>query len=134
MFKSAYCSGCVMHNILVIEDNKLNRQLMNDFIELIDSDSYNIINVENGLEALKKVDYYKLDLILLDIQLPLIDGLELLSKFKEKPNVKNTPIIAVTAYAMEGDREKFLNAGCDEYLPKPLDVDDFEDKIKKFLD
>ncbi|WP_157197333.1 response regulator [Methanohalobium evestigatum] len=123
-----------MHNILVIEDNKLNRQLMNDFIELIDSDSYNIINVENGLEALKKVDYYKLDLILLDIQLPLIDGLELLSKFKEKPNVKNTPIIAVTAYAMEGDREKFLNAGCDEYLPKPLDVDDFEDKIKKFLD
>jgi two-component system cell cycle response regulator DivK len=123
-----------MHNILVIEDNKLNRQLMNDFIELIDLGNYNIINVENGLEALKKVDYYKLDLILLDIQLPLIDGLELLSKFKEKPNVKNIPIIAVTAYAMEGDREKFLNAGCDEYLPKPLDADDFEEKIKKFLD
>ncbi|MFP4655618.1 MAG: response regulator [Methanohalobium sp.] len=122
-----------MHNILIIEDNRLNRQLMNDFINLIGSDSYNVINVEDGVEALDKVDEYNFDLILLDIQLPKMDGLELLPKLKEKPCLLNTPIIAVTAYAMKGDREKFIEAGCDEYLSKPLDSDKFEETIKKFL-
>ncbi|MFP4655112.1 MAG: response regulator [Methanohalobium sp.] len=117
-------------SILLVEDDRLNRELIND---LLSPYGYNIVNAGNGFEALDKIQNYDFDLILLDIQLPQMDGLELLSELKNNFVSINIPVVALTAHAMLGDKKKFINAGCDGYISKPVDVELFGNQVKEYL-
>jgi len=105
--------------ILVIEDNDKNRRLVKLILE---AKKYEIIEATTGEEAIAYLNKEKPDLILLDIQLPHIDGLTLTKEIRSRDETKKIPIIAVTAYAMKGDKEKILEAGCDAYISKPIDT------------
>lgn len=105
-----------MKKIAVIEDNADNRLLVRAILE----DQYDLVEYENGLEALEGIQDANPDLILLDISLPGIDGLETLARLRAMPRFENFPIIALTAHAMAGDREKYLAAGFDDYISKPI--------------
>lgn len=124
--------GVIMTNfsILLVEDDRLNRELIND---LLSPYGYIIVNVGNGFEALDKIQNYDFDLILLDIQLPQMDGLELLSELKNSFVSVNIPVVALTAHAMLGDKKKFIDAGCDGYISKPVDVELFGKQVKEYL-
>jgi two-component system cell cycle response regulator DivK len=116
--------------ILVVEDNKQNMRL----IEMIlNSKSYNLLMAEDGEAALDLAVREHPDLIIMDIQLPKISGYDIIKKLREMPEFSNTPIIALTAYAMEGDREKFIEAGCDAYLSKPIDTRELPKVIAAML-
>ncbi len=116
-----------MTKILVVEDNPLNMELV---IEILSSQGITVHPAVDGDEALKKVDNQVYDLILMDIELPGKDGIEITKIIKTK--YKNTPVIALTSYAMKGDRERFIKAGFDDYISKPLDLPEFLKKLKKF--
>jgi len=105
--------------ILVVEDNDRNRRLLRI---LLRSKGYEIIEAATGEEAMNHLKNQKPDLILMDVQLPKMDGLELTQKIKSDKETADIPIIAVTAYAMKGDRERILKAGCDGYISKPIDT------------
>ena len=105
--------------ILVVEDNDRNRRLLRI---LLKSKGYEIIEAATGEEAINYLKNQKPDLILMDVQLPKMDGLELTQKIKSDKETADIPIIAVTAYAMKGDRERILKAGCDGYISKPIDT------------
>jgi CheY-like chemotaxis protein len=92
----------------------------------------NVVVVENGEEALKLASKEKFDLILMDMQMPIMNGFEATEKIKKLPNYQNTPIIALTAFAMKGDREKCLEAGATDYIPKPIDSKEFLEKVKYY--
>jgi two-component system cell cycle response regulator DivK len=117
-------------NILLVEDDRLNRELIND---LLSPHGYNIINAGDGFEALEKMEDCYVDLILLDIQLPQMNGLEFLYKLKNNFLFTDIPVVALTAHAMLGDKKKFIDAGCDGYIPKPINVDVFESQVKQHL-
>ncbi|ADI72981.1 response regulator receiver protein [Methanohalobium evestigatum Z-7303] len=117
-------------NILLVEDDRLNRELISDFLN---PHGYNIINAEDGFEALEKLEDYYVDLILLDIQLPQMNGLEFIYKLKNNFLFTDIPVVALTAHAMLGDKKKFIDAGCDGYIPKPINVDVFESQVKQHL-
>jgi len=116
--------------ILHIEDNFDNRILVR---RLLLSASYRIIEAENARQAIAALYKYSPDLILMDINLPGIDGYTLTSKLKSVPSVQNIPIVAITANAMRGDRERTLLAGCDGYIEKPINIDRFLDQIASFI-
>jgi len=105
--------------ILVVEDNDRNRRLLKI---LLKSRGYEVIEAVTGEAAMKYLRDHKTDLILMDIQLPNVDGLELTKNIKSNPKTAHIPIVAVTAYAMKGDRERILEAGCDGYISKPIDT------------
>ena len=105
--------------ILVVEDNDRNRRLLKILLE---SRVYEVIEAVTGEEAMKYLKDHKPGLILMDIQLPNVDGLELTKNIKSNPKTAHIPIVAVTAYAMKGDRERILEAGCDGYISKPIDT------------
>ena len=105
--------------ILVVEDNNRNRRLLKILLE---SRGYEVIEVVTGEEAMRYLSDSKPDLILMDIQLPNVDGLELTKNIKSSPETADIPIVAVTAYAMKGDKERILEAGCDGYISKPIDT------------
>ncbi len=105
--------------ILVVEDNDRNRRLMRI---LLKSKGYEVIEATTGEEAMNYLKDQKPDLILMDIQLPHTDGLELTRKIKSTKATSDIPIVAVTAYAMKGDRERILEAGCDGYISKPINT------------
>ena len=105
--------------ILVIEDNDRNRKLVKILLE---ANKYSVIEAQTGEEALKYLQDDKPDLILLDIQLPKMDGLTLVKKLRLDQEMKDIPIVALTAYAMKGDKERMLEAGCDAYVSKPIDT------------
>ena len=105
--------------ILVVEDNNRNRRLLKILLE---SRGYEVIEAVTGEEAMRYLSDSKPDLILMDIQLPNVDGLELTRDIKSNPQTADIPIVAVTAYAMKGDRERILEAGCDGYISKPIDT------------
>lgn len=108
-----------MKKIAVVEDNPDNRLLVNALLE----DTYEISEFETGIEAVEGLLDDNPDLILLDISLPEMDGTEVLVWLREQPGLKNKPVVALTAHAMAGDREKYLALGFDAYLTKPI-VDD----------
>ena len=108
-----------MAKILVIEDNDRNRKLVKILLE---ANKYSVIEARTGEEALKYLQDDKPDLILLDIQLPNMDGLTLARMLRADQKTKDIPIVAVTAYAMKGDKERMLEAGCDAYVSKPIDT------------
>ena len=93
-----------------------------------------IVVVENGAEALEQVKKQKFDLILMDMQMPVMNGFEATEKIRQLTEYKDTPIIALTAFAMKGDREKCLDAGATDYIPKPIDSQEFIEKVKYYTE
>jgi two-component system, cell cycle response regulator DivK len=116
--------------ILHVEDNADNRLLVR---RLLHAEGYQVIEAENGRKALLLLANNKPDLILVDINMPEMDGYTLTHKMKCLPGLSNIPVIAITANVMKGDKEKSLQAGCDGYIEKPIDIDIFYDQIHLFL-
>jgi two-component system, cell cycle response regulator DivK len=108
--------------ILIVEDNDLNMRLFND---LLRANGYATLQVKDGRDVLDMVRGHRPDLILMDIQLPEISGLEVTRLLKDDPALKAIPVIAVTAFAMKGDEEKILAGGCEGYIAKPISVASF---------
>lgn len=117
--------------ILVVEDNPMNLKL---FLDILAAYGYEVIAAETGQKALDSVRDTLPDLVILDIQLPDISGLEIAKKFKGDDRLKAIPIVAVTSFAMAGDEEKALAAGCDAYITKPISIASFGSEIQKMLD
>ncbi|MFH0733670.1 MAG: response regulator [bacterium] len=116
--------------ILIIEDNEQNMYMLTFLLE---SNNYEIIQAFIGSDGIKAAVENKPDIILLDIQLPEMDGYTVARKIREYDDLKNTPIIAVTSYAMLGDREKVMEAGATGYIEKPIDPDTFISQMLSFL-
>ena len=116
--------------ILYIEDNPDNRMLV---FRVLRSEGFDIHSVPDGQAGLKFLGGQTPDLILMDINLPRIDGYAMTAQLKRRPDLMDVPIIALTANVMKGDREKTFEAGCDGYLQKPIDVDRLGDQIRSFL-
>ncbi|MCQ1535375.1 response regulator [Methanosarcina sp. KYL-1] len=119
-----------MKSILVVEDNSVIMELVKT---LLVSFGYEFRGAEDGFEAIKLIEKSDFNLILLDIQLPGLDGLEVLKILKENPETRQIPVIALTAHAMRGDEEKFLKAGCSGYVSKPIDIQRFKFLIEQFI-
>ena len=120
-----------MKRILVVEDNDMNMQLV-EF--LLDEGGYAIIKAPSGEEAMAIArGGEQVDLILMDIHLPGIDGLSVVRELKSDPRTRPIPILALTAHAMRGDKDRFLQAGCDGYISKPIDVKTFLGSIEPFV-
>jgi two-component system cell cycle response regulator DivK len=117
-------------SILIVEDNELNIKLFHDLLE---AQGYEIYQTRDGLEALKMAREYRPDLILMDIQLPEVSGLEVTKWLKEDEDLKSIPVVAVTAFAMKGDEEKVREGGCEAYIAKPISVNHFLETIEQFL-
>ncbi len=117
--------------VLIVEDNELNMKL---FVDLLDAHGYGTIQARDGRNVLNLARDEKPDLILMDIQLPEISGLEVTQMLKADDDLKHIPVIAVTAFAMKGDEEKIRRGGCEDYLSKPISVVKFIDTVKKYLD
>ena len=116
--------------ILIVEDNEQNLYLTTFLLE---KKGYDVVQARNGQQGLEIAASEHPDLILLDIQLPVMDGHEVARLLKKAQETKSIPIVAVTSYAMAGDRETILAAGCEGYIEKPIDPDSFIDQIKGFL-
>lgn len=116
--------------VMIVEDNELNMKLFKDLIE---ASGYETIRTRNGLEALDLARKHKPDLILMDIQLPEVSGLEVTKWIKEDDKLHRIPVIAVTAFAMKGDEERIRQGGCEAYISKPISVASFVQTIKSYL-
>jgi len=116
--------------ILVVEDEEDNRQILRD---LLATSGYEMVEAEDGEQALAAVDLHRPDLILMDIQLPIMDGYEATRRIRANPANKRIPIIAVTSYALSGNESMALAAGCDAYVPKPYSPRELLAKIREFL-
>ena len=115
--------------ILVVDDTDWNRDLLVQLLE----DEYEVLQAVDGAEGVRKTEEVKPDLILMDLGMPVMDGWEATRRIKANDALKQIPIIAVTSHAMVGDEIDARKAGCDDYLPKPIDEDLLLQKIKKFL-
>lgn len=115
--------------ILIVEDNELNMKLFSDLLEAND---YQTIKTKDGMAALELAREHHPDLILMDIQLPEVSGLEVTKWIKEDEDLRDIPIVAVTAFAMKGDEEKIRDGGCEAYIAKPISVGQFLETVKKF--
>ena len=116
--------------ILVVEDNKLNMKLVKGLIKIGNYRMLEAIDAESGIELIRE---QRPDLVLMDIQLPGMDGLSATKIIKEDPELKDTPIVALTSYAMQGDKEKALAAGCTGYITKPIDTRKFLETVSQYL-
>ncbi len=120
------------HHILCIEDNPDNMTLLKRVLE---SRGYSLVEARNGLDGLAKAEQVEIDLVLLDINLPDIDGYEVARRLRSSsnPNVAVVPIIAITANALKGDAEKALNAGCNLYMSKPINLQELWTRVETFM-
>ena len=116
--------------VLIVEDNELNMKLFHDILA---AHGYATIQTRSGLEALDLARRHRPALILMDIQLPEVSGLEVTKWIKEDDDLKAIPIIAVTAFAMKGDEEKIREGGCEDYIAKPISVAKFLETVQRFL-
>lgn len=116
--------------VLIVEDNELNMKLFHDLLEI---HGINTIQTRDGHEVMDIAREKKPDLILMDIQLPGINGYEITKMMKKDEELKNIPIIAVTAFAMKGDEEKAREHGCEGYISKPISLVDFVSDVQKYL-
>jgi two-component system cell cycle response regulator DivK len=116
--------------VLIVEDNELNMKLFHD---LLDSQGYEILQTREGMQAMAMARQHMPDLILMDIQLPEISGLEVTKWLKDDEELAHIPIIAVTAFAMKGDEELIRQGGCEAYISKPISVMHFLETVKKHL-
>lgn len=117
--------------VLIVEDNELNMKLFHD---LLDAHGYATLQTKDGMEALSLARRYRPDLILMDIQLPEVSGLEVTKWIKEDDTLRSIPVVAVTAFAMKGDEEKMREGGCEAYIAKPISVGKFIETVRRFLD
>ncbi|HEY9164585.1 MAG TPA: response regulator [Candidatus Kryptonia bacterium] len=115
-----------MRDILVVDDNAINRQLA---VYLLKKGGYNVYEAESGMQAIGFLHAQRPDVILLDIQLPEMDGIEVLKRIREDKETKEITVIALTAYTMRGDKEKFEAAGFDGYLAKPIEPKTFANQV-----
>jgi two-component system, cell cycle response regulator DivK len=116
--------------VLIVEDNELNMKLFNDLLE---AHGYYTLQTKDGVEALRMARAHRPDLILMDIQLPEVSGLEVTKWLKEDDDLRSIPIIAVTAFAMKGDEQKIRDGGCEAYIAKPISVASFMSTVERFL-
>ena len=116
--------------VLIVEDNELNMKLFHD---LLDSQGYETLQTREGLQALALARQHRPDLILMDIQLPEISGLEVTKWLKEDDELRAIPVIAVTAFAMKGDEERIRQGGCEAYISKPISVSKFIETVKVYI-
>ena len=120
----------LLKKILIVDDNQDSRELV---VKILKKAGYQMIEAIDGEEALEKATAENPDLILMDISIPKIDGYEVTRRLKSQVKFKDTPIIALTAHAMNGDREKSLGAGCEGYISKPIDIHELPNQIKSHL-
>jgi two-component system, cell cycle response regulator DivK len=116
--------------VLIVEDNELNMKLFRDLLE---AHGYQTSGTSSGHEALDIVRKSRPDLILMDIQLPQVSGLEVTRWIKDDPELRSIPIVAVTAFAMKGDEERIREGGCEAYLSKPISVGKFIETVRRFI-
>jgi two-component system cell cycle response regulator DivK len=116
--------------ILIVEDNELNMKLFHDLLE---AHGYRTLQTRNGIDAIALARKHKPDLIVMDIQLPEVSGLDVTKWLKEDDKLRHIPIIAVTAFAMKGDEERIRDGGCEAYVSKPISVSLFLDTIRQFI-
>ena len=116
--------------VLIVEDNELNMKLFHDLLE---SQGYETLQTRDGLHALALAREHRPDLILMDIQLPEISGLEVTKWLKDDEDLCHIPVIAITAFAMKGDEERIRQGGCEAYISKPISVVNFLDVVRKHL-
>jgi two-component system cell cycle response regulator DivK len=116
--------------VLIVEDNELNMKLFHD---LLDAHGYATLQTRNGMEALQLARTHRPNLILMDIQLPEVSGLEVTKWLKEDDELRGIPVVAVTAFAMKGDEERIRQGGCEAYLSKPISVMSFVDTVRRFI-
>ena len=119
-----------MSTVLIIEDNEMNVRLFSD---LLKSRRYNVISCLDSTQALQMVKEYKADVILMDIQMPNISGLELTRLIRSDKTICDTKIIAVSAFAMEDDIVRIRSAGCDDYISKPIEINSFFQTISRYV-
>ncbi|HYA79791.1 MAG TPA: response regulator [Methylocystis sp.] len=116
--------------VLIVEDNELNMKLFNDLLE---KSGRGTLRTKSGVEAVALAREHRPDLILMDIQLPEVSGLEVTRWLKEDVELRHIPIIAITAFAMKGDEEKIRQGGCEAYLSKPISIGKFLETVNAFL-
>ncbi len=116
--------------VLIVEDNELNMKLFHDLLE---ANGYETIETRNGIEALALARTHRPDLILMDIQLPEVSGLEVTKWLKDDDDLRSIPVIAITAFAMKGDEERIRQGGCEAYLSKPISVAKFLETVRHYL-
>lgn len=117
--------------VLIVEDNELNMKLFNDLLE---AHGYRVLQTREGLSALDIARQHKPDLILMDIQLPEVSGIEVTKWLKEDDELLSIPVVAVTAFAMKGDEQKIREGGCEAYISKPISVASFLSTINGFFE
>ena len=115
--------------VLIVEDNELNMKLFHD---LLAAHGYRTVMTRNGLDALNLAREHRPDLILMDIQLPEVSGLEVTRWLKEDVELRDIPVVAVTAFAMKGDEERIRSGGCEAYLSKPISVVTFLETVRRY--
>lgn len=123
-------TGAAPKLILIVEDNELNMKLFHDLLE---AHGYATLQTRNGKDALQMAREHRPDLILMDIQLPEVSGLEVTRWLKADAELRSIPVIAVTAFAMKGDEEKIRQGGCEDYIAKPISVSKFIEAVQRFL-
>jgi CheY-like chemotaxis protein len=119
-----------MSKFLIAEDNPVNRELLRELLEMR---GYTVVEACDGAEALRMIEQTQPDLLLLDIGMPVLDGFAAVGKIRENPRLAQLPVVAVTAYAMQGDREKILNAKFDGYLSKPVNSQSLAEELDRLL-
>ena len=116
--------------VLVVEDNDLNMKLFHDLLEI---HGYGVLQARDGMEGWRMAQEHRPDLILMDIRLPDVSGLEVIKRLKDDEILKAIPVIAITAFAMPGDEEKFREGGCEAYITKPISVPNFLQTVERFV-
>ena len=116
--------------VLIVEDNELNMKLFHDLLE---AHGYATLATRHGIEAFDLARKNRPDLILMDIQLPEVSGLEVTKHLKDDQDLRHIPVVAITAFAMKGDEERILAGGCEAYLSKPISVGRFIETVRRFL-
>jgi len=117
--------------IMIVEDNELNMKLFNDLLE---AHAYETVKTREGTRVLELAREHTPDLILMDIQLPEVSGLDLIRWLKDADDLKSIPVIAITAFAMKGDEDRIRDTGCEGYMSKPISVVHFMETIRSFLE
>ncbi len=115
--------------VLVVEDNPTNMRLAH---ALLDAHGYIVLQATDGMEGWRMAQEYRPDVILMDMQLPELSGIDVTKRLKEDETLKSIPVIAISAFAMDGDEELYRESGCDGYIPKPISVDGFIETLERF--
>jgi two-component system, cell cycle response regulator DivK len=116
--------------VLIVEDNDLNMKLFNDLLQAY---GFSTLKSRSGLEGFELARTHRPDLILMDIQLPEVSGIDIIKLLKENEELRSIPVIAITAFAMKGDEERIRESGCEGYLPKPISVSKFIETVRGFI-